>query len=70
MPPKKPIMIAAQDVTTEQPAVTETKPDRQPFIAYCRLNEISPVNLSDMIVLRNNAAMQPAAALKVVLTAV
>jgi len=42
-PATNPMTMAAQDSTTEHPAVMATRPLRHPFMAYWRLNVISPV---------------------------
>jgi len=68
-PPIAPMRSAAHDCTTAQPAVIDTSPARQPFIAYPKLKVTSPVLCSWTIVSIHNAVTVPAAAASVVLIA-
>merc|ERR1719491_487750 len=64
-----PMMNAAQGVTIEHPAVTPTKPERQPFIHKVISYSVSPVFLRLRIMSVNKADAAPLAAAIVVVTA-
>ena len=64
----KPTTMAAHGSIRAHPAVIQTRPPRQPFMAKLRLKVASPVLRSTYIRLAKRAATPPDAAARVVLT--